>query len=81
TNGTTSDFDGNYSLNNVSTGNTILFSYVGFVAQEITYSGHPTIDIILAEDASELEQVVLIGYGTTRKKDLTGSIALVTSED
>ncbi|WP_438711712.1 SusC/RagA family TonB-linked outer membrane protein [Aquimarina muelleri] len=81
TNGTTSDFDGNYSLNNVSTGNTILFSYVGFVAQEITYSGQPTIDIILAEDASELEQVVLIGYGTTRKKDLTGSIALVTSED
>ncbi len=81
TNGTSTDFDGRYTLNDVNEGETILFSYVGFVTQEISYTGQPTIDVSLIEDASELEQVVLIGYGTSRKKDLTGSVSLLTSED
>ncbi|GAA4272616.1 TonB-dependent receptor [Aquimarina gracilis] len=81
TNGTSSDFDGNYTLNNVNDGDIITFSYVGFTPQEVVYSGQGTIDIVLQEDAAELEQVVLIGYGASRKKDLTGSVALVTSED
>ncbi len=80
-NGTSSDFDGLYSLSNVNNGEIIIFSYVGFVPQEVAYSGQATIDIVLEEDAAELEQVVLIGYGAARKKDLTGSVALVTSEN
>ncbi len=81
TNGTSSDFDGLYSLNNVNSGDIIVFSYVGFVPQEVAYNGQSSIDITLLEDASELEQVVLIGYGTSRKKDLTGSVELLTTED
>ncbi len=81
TNGTTSDFDGNYSLNNVNDGEIVTYSYVGFVAQEVTFSGQENITIALQEDASELEQVVLIGYGTSRKKDLTGSVEFLTTED
>ncbi|SHJ05793.1 SusC/RagA family TonB-linked outer membrane protein [Aquimarina spongiae] len=81
TNGASSDFDGLYSLSNVNNGDVIVFSYVGFIPQEVTYTGQATIDMVLEEDAAELEQVVLIGYGAARKKDLTGSVALVTSEN
>ncbi|AXT63556.1 SusC/RagA family TonB-linked outer membrane protein [Aquimarina sp. AD10] len=80
-NGTSSDFDGNYSLGNVKDGESIIYSYVGFIEQEVAYTGQATINIVLEEDAAELEQVVLIGYGATRKKDLTGSVALITTED
>ena len=72
-NGSTTDFDGNYSITNVNNGDTLVFSYVGFVPQEIPFTGQGRINIVLQEDAAELEQVVVIGYGTTRKKDLTGS--------
>ncbi|WP_108868481.1 SusC/RagA family TonB-linked outer membrane protein [Aquimarina aquimarini] len=81
TNGTSSDFDGAYSLPNINTGDIIVFSYVGFVAQEIPYDGQTSLDIALEEDAAELEQVVVVGYGSTRKKDLTGSVALITTKD
>ncbi|MAQ76418.1 MAG: SusC/RagA family TonB-linked outer membrane protein, partial [Aquimarina sp.] len=80
-NGSTTDFDGNYSITNVNNGDTLVFSYVGFVPQEIPFTGQGRINIVLQEDAAELEQVVVIGYGTTRKKDLTGSVALITAED
>ncbi len=81
TNGTSSDFDGNYSLSNLNNGDVLTFSYVGFIPQEVSFTGQASVNITLEEDAAELEQVVLIGYGTSRKKDLTGSVALVTSED
>ncbi|AXT55936.1 SusC/RagA family TonB-linked outer membrane protein [Aquimarina sp. AD1] len=81
TNGTSSDFDGNYVLNGVNNGDIIEFSYVGFIAQEFTYSGTSRIDVALQEDAAELEQVVVIGYGAARKKDLTGSVSTVTADD
>ncbi len=81
TNGTSSDFDGLYSIDNVNNGDIIVYSYVGFIPQEVAYTGQATIDIVLEEDAAELEQVVLIGYGAARKKDLTGSVSLVTSEN
>ncbi|MDY8138188.1 SusC/RagA family TonB-linked outer membrane protein [Aquimarina sp. 2201CG5-10] len=81
TNGTTTDFDGLYSLANVGNGDILVFSYIGFITKEVTYSGQTPIDVILDEDAAELEQVVLIGYGSARKKDLTGSVSTVTSED
>lgn len=78
--GTATDFDGNYQLN-VNTGDIIEFSYVGFVTQEITYNGQATIDVQLVEDAAQLDEVVVIGYGTTTKKDATGSVEAITSED
>ncbi len=81
TNGTTSDFDGNYSISNVKKGNIITFSYVGFATQEIEYTGQAKINASLDEDAAELEQVVLIGYGAARKKDLTGSVSTITTDD
>ena len=81
TNGTSSDFDGNYSLKGVNNGDIIEFSYVGFIAQEFTYSGNNRIYVVLQEDAAELEQVVVIGYGSVRKKDLTGSVSTVTADD
>ncbi|WP_298547728.1 SusC/RagA family TonB-linked outer membrane protein [uncultured Aquimarina sp.] len=81
TNGTSTDFDGNYVLNGVNNGDVIEFSYVGFLPQEFTYSGTERIDVALQEDAAELEQVVVIGYGAARKKDLTGSVSTVTADD
>ncbi|WP_299260909.1 SusC/RagA family TonB-linked outer membrane protein [uncultured Aquimarina sp.] len=81
TNGTSSDFDGNYVLNGVNNGDIVEFSYVGFIPQEFTYSGNERIDVALQEDSAELEQVVVIGYGAARKKDLTGSVSTVTADD
>ncbi|KAA1248113.1 SusC/RagA family TonB-linked outer membrane protein [Aquimarina sp. RZ0] len=81
TNGASSDFDGNYTLNGITNGDIILFSYVGFLIQEVTYSENDRIDIALQQDTATLEQVVVIGYGAARKKDLTGSVSTVTAED
>jgi len=79
--GTTTDFDGNYTLNNVPEDAILVFSFIGYESQEIGLNGRSTIDVNLAADASELEEVVLIGYGQTTVKDATGSVSSVTSED
>lgn len=79
--GTTTDFDGNYTLNDVPADGILLFSFIGYTTQEIGVNGRSTIDVNLAADAAELEEVVLIGYGTTTIKDATGSVASVTSEE
>jgi iron complex outermembrane receptor protein len=81
TKGVTTDFDGNYTLTGISNGDVIEYSFVGLKTQTITYTGQATQDINLSEDASELEAVVVIGYGTTTKKDLTGSVELVSEDD
>ena len=81
TNGTQSDFDGNYTLNDVSNGSVMVFSYIGFSTQEITYNGQATINVTLQEDAQALDEVVIIGYGSTTVKDATGSVTAVTAED
>ena len=78
--GTTTDFDGKYSIN-VNTGDILVFSYIGFTTQEITYNGQASLNVALAEDAAKLDEVVIVGYGTARKEDLTGSVDMVTSED
>ncbi|TVZ52909.1 SusC/RagA family TonB-linked outer membrane protein [Dokdonia sp. Hel_I_53] len=79
-NGATTDFDGNYSLNNVPADATLVFSYVGFVSQEVAVDGRTNINVNLATD-NALDEVVLIGYGSTRIKDATGAVAVVSSED
>ncbi|RLJ61506.1 iron complex outermembrane receptor protein [Lacinutrix venerupis] len=78
--GTSTDFDGKYEIS-VKNGDVLEFSYVGYTAQEITYSGQTNLNVALAEDASQLDEVVLIGYGGVKKEDLTGTTDLLTSED
>lgn len=78
--GTQSDFDGNYSLD-ANSDATLVFSYIGYATQEVLVDGRSSINITLAEDASKLEEVVVIGYGSIRAKDATGAVASVKSED
>ncbi|WP_242094391.1 SusC/RagA family TonB-linked outer membrane protein [Aestuariivivens sediminicola] len=80
TTGTATDFDGNYQLE-VNEGDVILFSYVGYQSQEITFSGQATIDVMLMEDAAQLDEIVIIGYGSVKKEDLTGSVDVISSDD
>lgn len=78
TQGTVTDIDGNYSLN-AEIGSTLEFSYVGFVTKQIKVNGS-SMNITMQEDAENLDELVVIGYGSVRKRDLTGSISQVGSE-
>ena len=78
-NGTMSGFDGSYSIK-VAKGAVLKVSYVGFATKEINVSGLSTIDIILETDAAALDEVVVVGYGTQRKQDLTGAVSIVKTE-
>lgn len=77
--GTTTDFDGNYSLT-VSTGDIIQFSYVGFATKTVTVAGQTTVNVQLVTD-NALDEVVVIGYGTQKKSSVTGAVARVGGED
>lgn len=79
--GTVSDFDGNYTLENVNTTDTLVFSYVGFFTQEIPVEGETTINVTLESDMNSLDQVVVVGYGTVKKSDLTGAVSSIKAED
>lgn len=76
TNGMITDLDGNFSLT-VQKNATFVISYIGYVTQEIAIKGNTNLNITLKEDSKALEEVVVIGYGTARKSDVTGSIASV----
>ena len=80
-NGAQSDFDGNYSLDNVATDAVLVFSYIGYTTQEVSVNGKSTVNVFLQEDVESLAEVVVIGYGTTTVRDATGSVTAVTSED
>lgn len=77
-NGTITDFDGNFKLSTAS-GAKIVVSYIGFMTQEL--NAEPTMKIVLKEDAQSLQEVVVTGYTTQRKADLTGSVAVVQTKD
>lgn len=77
-NGTITDIDGNYTIS-VPANATIVFSYVGMTTQEASVKGKTQIDIVMEDDAQALEEVVVIGYGAVKRKDLTGSVATVSS--
>ena len=77
--GVSSDFDGNYQIN-VDNGQILVFSYIGFDSVELTVNGANQ-DVKMTESNSELDEVVVIGYGTVRKKDLTGAVDLVTEKN
>ena len=78
-NGTTTDIDGNFSIN-ARSGSTLVITFIGYVKQEVKANPSRRMDIILQEDAETLDEVVVVGYGTMKKADLTGSVATVGSE-
>jgi len=79
TRGTVTDMDGNFVLD-VRRGETLQVSYVGYLTQEIKYSGQNKINIVLKEDSKTLDEVVVVGYGTQKKVNLTGSVANVDNK-
>ncbi len=79
--GTATDFDGNYTLENVKVGDVLVFSYIGFTTQSVTVGNNTTVNVVLSESAETLDELVIVGYGSTRKEDLTGSVDLITSKD
>ena len=81
TQGTTTNFDGEYTLDGVNLDDIIVYSYVGFAPQEVAYTGQETINVTLAPDAAILEEVVLIGYGSTRRQDATGAVEQISAEE
>ena len=80
TNGTITDIDGNFSLDNISNKDIIVISYIGYISQEIAIDQKTTLKVVLQEDQQTLEEVVVIGYGAVKKKDLTGAIAQVKAD-
>lgn len=78
--GAITDLDGNFSLN-ASAGSTLVISYIGYLSQEIVVKANSPLNIILKEDTKTLDEVVVIGYGTSRKKDITGSVSSVKAEE
>ena len=81
TNGTQTDFDGNYTLDNVGSDATMVFSYIGYKTQEVAVNGQTTINITLEEDAQALDEVVIIGYGSSTKKEITSAVTVVDEEE
>ena len=81
TNGNVTDMDGKVVLENLKKGDVIQISYIGYATQEITYTGQPSIPVTLKEDTQALQEVVVVGYGTQKKANLTGSVTSVSIKD
>ena len=81
TNGGVTDFDGNFTIKNVPDNGVLKFSYIGFKDQKVSVAGKESIKVTLEEDATGLEEIVVVGYGTMKKKDLTGAVASVKQGD
>jgi TonB-linked SusC/RagA family outer membrane protein len=79
-NGTVTDTEGNYSIG-VGQNATLVFSFVGFTAQEVSVAGQAKIDITLSPDVTALNEIVVIGYGEQKREDVTGSVMAVTTKD
>ncbi len=80
TNGTITDIDGQYSLSNVSNNDILTISYIGYLSKDIPVNGQQVINILLDEDTQKLDEIVVVGYGTVKKRDLTGSVASINAE-
>jgi|SRR5690554_4880576 len=80
TNGIVTDIDGNFSLE-VPANSTIVFSYIGFSDQEVVWDGSSDLNIVLLEDTELLDEVVVVGYGTQKRVNLTGAVSTVDSEE
>ena len=81
TNGTSTDFAGKFQLKNIKSGDVLTFSFIGYENKEITIGLNFNITVLLTESAQKLDEVVIIGYGTTTLKDATGSVESITAKD
>jgi len=79
TNGNITDMDGKFTLENVPANATLVISYIGFTPQEIRVGNQTTFNITLQEDSEALDEVVVVGYGVMKKKDLTGAVSQLSS--
>ncbi|UZD24398.1 SusC/RagA family TonB-linked outer membrane protein [Algoriphagus halophytocola] len=80
TTGTVSDSDGKYSINVSGPQDVLVFSYIGYEPQEITVGNQSTIDVVMSSDISSLNEVVVVGYGTQKKGNLTGAVGMTDGE-
>lgn len=80
TTGTTTNFDGLYNLR-VNNGQTLVFSYIGYKTQEFVVTGNQTLNVQMEVETESLDEVIVVGYGSVRKRDVTGSVASVKPED
>lgn len=81
TTGTTTDADGRYKLNLPSGGSTVVFSYIGYVTQRVSAGGRTQLDVSLTEDTKALSEVVVVGYGTRERRDVTSAISSVSGKE
>ena len=81
TNGAVTDIDGNYSITGVSNADELVVSYIGYASQTFPVGNQSTFNITMKEDGENLEEVVVVGYGVQKKKDLTGSVSSIKSAD
>ncbi len=79
--GTNSDAEGKYSLNNVPDDATIVVSFIGYATQEVAVGNRESVDLKLTDDSKALDEVVVVGYGTAKRKDLTGAVTQITARD
>ncbi len=80
--GTSTDFDGKFQLGGLKSGDKVVFSFIGYDAQTVNFSGQKSISISLNESANQLQEVVVqVGYGSVKKKDATGSVAVLSTKD
>ncbi|MDR7208750.1 TonB-dependent receptor [Flavobacterium piscis] len=80
-NGVSTDFDGKYKLKLSNSKAIVEFSFIGFTTQSVPVAGKKTINVVLAEEANALNEVVVIGYGTVKKSDLTGAVSTISGND
>ena len=81
TKGSETDFDGKFSISNVKTGDVLVFQYLGFSDKEVTMGSNFNLTIELEESSEQLDEIVVIGYGTTTVKDATGSVEAITAKE
>lgn len=81
TNGTSTNTEGSFSIDVTNANARLVFSYVGYKTLEVSVAGKTTLDVVMEEDAESLEDIVVVGYGTVRKKDVTGSIVSLQAKD
>ncbi|KZS42849.1 hypothetical protein AWE51_15895 [Aquimarina aggregata] len=79
-NGVQTDFDGNFSITLKGDTPTLVISFLGFTTQEVVVNDQTTLNIVLKEDAAGLDEIVLVGYGSSRKRDVTGAVSTIKSE-
>src|SRR5690554_5296700 len=78
--GTATDLEGKYALE-VSEGSTLVFSFIGYVTQSVVVGDRSVVDVVLIEDLTSLDEVVVVGYGSQRRSEVTGSVGVVSGEE